>query len=407
MSKRLKIFCIVICIILCAVFLGGCTKGEAKKELNSIAIVIGFAVDAAEGKGEEEVLLTAQVVHNSSSLQSDGSGESSSGSGGDLGKSFWNVQSTGGNLLETIRNASHITNRKLYVAHNQVVIFSKEIAEKGVGRYLDHFLRDHETRYDVNIVISDGPAGEVLAVESHLEVLPAQDLNKLILRQEQEGNIASCTIFKFAREYKIPYKSVLVPIVKIIKPEESETKSPYLSVDKVAVFKKGKMVGTFDKEQTRGILWLMGDVMKGVISFEYDEESVTVEVLDGNSKIKPSYKNGKIILQAEINADLSLGEFQSGKKIDQKLLDNLSKACEDKIKNDIVSVFSEIQKYETDILGIGEYFYRFHNKVWDSISENFEELYKNTEIEVSVNVDIIRAGSLLEKADQRGNEQNE
>ena len=197
MKKRQT--CLLLCFICLLSFCGGCAHTKTKRELDSLAVVLGIAIDKAEEKDEigsesfgedsEKLLLTAQVVRNISISQNSSESESSgSGNEGDLGRPYWNVQVVGSNLLETLRSAIHITNRRLYVAHNQVVIISKDIAQQGIAKYLDYFFRDHETRYDVGIVISDGKAGEVLDVVSHLESFPAQDLKKLVERQKDDAH---------------------------------------------------------------------------------------------------------------------------------------------------------------------------------------------------------------------------
>lgn len=298
MKKRQT--CLLLCFICLLSFCGGCAHTKTKRELDSLAVVLGIAIDKAEEKDEigsesfgedsEKLLLTAQVVRNISISQNSSESESSgSGNEGDLGRPYWNVQVVGSNLLETLRSAIHITNRRLYVAHNQVVIISKDIAQQGIAKYLDYFFRDHETRYDVGIVISDGKAGEVLDVVSHLESFPAQDLKKLVERQKDDAHGPQCTLFSFIKDYKIPYKSTLVPIVRIITPEESDNKSPYLHIAGSAVFKDDKMVTSLDENQTRGALWVLGQVENGIIALDYEGANVAIEIIEGSGDFNVEY----------------------------------------------------------------------------------------------------------------------
>ena len=124
MKKRQT--CLLLCFICLLSFCGGCAHTKTKRELDSLAVVLGIAIDKAEEKDEigsesfgedsEKLLLTAQVVRNISISQNSSESESSgSGNEGDLGRPYWNVQVVGSNLLETLRSAIHITNRRLYV----------------------------------------------------------------------------------------------------------------------------------------------------------------------------------------------------------------------------------------------------------------------------------------------------
>lgn len=416
--KKGKYISLALCVICLSLFCTGCTDRGAKRELNSLAIVLGIAIDAADEKdaaefdnfGDESdrLLLTSQVVRNISVSQNSSQSESAGsggGSEGDLSKPYWNVQTQGANLLETLRSAVHITNRKLYIAQNQVVIISKELAEKGIVKYMDYFFRDQESRYDVNLVIAEEKAGEVLDTVSHLESLPAQDLNKLIKRQKSAAQSPECTLFSFVREYKTPFKSTLVPMVRVIEPEEEEEKSPFLYVAGSAVFKDGKMVTQLDENQTRGALWMQDDVQLGVLALKYKDAYTSIELIDGSGGYSVEYKDGKIKLKADIKATGVLGELQGSQELNPTVLEDLKKLCVDEIKNEIHSAFDEVRSAGADIYGIGEHFYRSENKTWKTMQEHFEDLYKNAELEVEVDMKIIRTGSLIEPADENGGEQ--
>lgn len=411
-TKWIGFFVCFLCLpLLCT----GCAHTKTKRELDSLAVVMGIAFDKANGKDEigaenfgedsEKLLLTAQVVRNVSISQNNSESESSgAGTEGDLGRPYWNVSVVGSNLLETLRSAIHITNRRLYVAQNQVVVISREVAEQGIAKYLDYFFRDHEMRYDVNLVISEEKACDVLSVVSHLESLPAQDLSKLIERQGDDAHSPQCTLFSFVKDYKIPYKSTLVPMVRVIEPDTPEEQSPFLYVAGSAVFKDDRMVTSLDENQTRGALWIQGKVQHGVIALEYEDASVAVEILEGDGHFTTEYTGGSIKVKANAEMTGVLGELQGNRQMDTAVLEALQKICAEEIEQKIRSAFQELQSKKADILGVAEHFYRYQHKTWKKISDDFDTLYENAELEVHVKVDLIRTGSLLEPADENGGE---
>lgn len=414
---RKRKICLLLCFTCLLLFCSSCAHTKTKRDLDSLAVVMGIAIDNAEGKNEngaqtsgdeaQKLLLTVQVVRNISISPNSSESESSgSGNEGDLGRPYWNVQVVGSNLLETLRSAIHITNRRLYVAHNQVVIINKDVAQQGIAKYLDYFFRDHETRYDVSLVISDGKAGDVLNVVSHLESLPAQDLNKLIERQKDDAHAPQCTLFSFIKDYKIPYKSTLVPIVRVITPEESEERSPYLYIAGSAVFKDDKMVTSLDEDQTRGALWILGEVGHGVITLDYEGANVAIEIINGSGSFTTEYIDGRIKVKANVKMTGVLGELQGSRKVDPSILRDIEKACAEEMKNKICSAFHEIQSNKADVFGIAERFYRYHYKTWKKIAGDFDSLYENADFDVDVKTEIIRTGSLLEPADENGGESN-
>ena len=401
MKKRACVFSCLLCLM---IFLNGCVRSGTKRELEALAVVMGIAMDKMDEKSgpeSERLLLTAQVVRNiaisQNSSQSEGGGSASEG---DLSKPYWNVQVTGTDLLEALRSAVHITNRRLYVAQNQILVIGRELAEDGIAKYLDYFFRDHETRYDVSLIVSEGTASEILNVESHLESFPAQDLNKLIARQQDDSHAPRCTLFSFFRDYKTPYKASLVPMVCVA----ATILSPYLYVAKSAVFKEDKMVAELDERQTRGALWMLGEVQRGVITVNYEGVEVAIEILDGSGNYQVEYSDGRIKVKADIKMTGSLGELQGSRTVDASVMDALEKTCAGEIEAEIRSAFREMQLNGADVLGIGEAFYRYYPRTWKMIANHFESLYPAAELTCRIDADIIRTGSLLEPADENGRE---
>ena len=414
---RKKLISLLLCAVCVSVFCSACSKGGTKRELNSLAVILGIAIDELNeeqegnfenfGEQSEKLLVTTQVVRNIAVSQNSSSSEGGSPGGGgegDLGKPYWNVRCEGANLLETLRSAVHVTNRRLYIAQNQVVIFSKEVAEKGIVKYLDYFFRDHESRYDVDLIVAEENAGEILSVESHLESLPAQDLEKLIKKQKDASQSPICTMFSFLQEYQIPHRSTLVPMVRVVKPKEDDKKSSYLYVSGSAIFKEGKMVSSLNENQTRGALWVLNDVHRGVIATDYQGTNMSVEIMDGSGDFSVNFTNGKIRIKAAVKASCVLGELQSSQQIDPSALEEIGDVCEKEIEKEIRSAFLEMQSVGADVWGVGEKFYRYQNKTWKRLSEDFEELFRNAELNVDAKVDIIRTGSLVEPADENGGE---
>lgn len=414
MSK--KILSLLAAFVIMAVTLSGCSDKNTKRGLSDLAIVIGLAIDKSAGQNQgyetfgedkEKILMTAQVVRNDSVGQQGSSQQSSGTSGkGDVGKTYWNVEVVGGNLLETMRAATHVTNRSLYLAQNQVVVISSDVAKEGIAKYLDFFFRDHETRYDVSLIISEGKAGEILAIESHLDSLPAQDLYKLINSQKKDSGTPDCTLFSFMRDYKTPYKSALVPFVRIIEPE-NEQRSPFLFVAGSGIFKEDKMVGILDEGQTRGVLWVTDEVSDGIVALDFNGIDISLEILDSKGNFTAEYSNGKVTVKSKVEAVFSLGEYQGAGRFDTETMKQIENMCAEEMKKEIREGFTKIKENNADVLGVGNYFYRFDFKNWQNIKENFAELYKNAEIQIDADVQIIRTGSLLEPIEAKNGGRNE
>ena len=80
---------------------------------------------------------------------------------------------------------TNISNHKLYFPHNQVIIMGKSLAEDGVIKYLDFFLRDAETRDNVLVLVAGGTAGEILDTMPEGDKLPAVNISNSLDAQSR------------------------------------------------------------------------------------------------------------------------------------------------------------------------------------------------------------------------------
>ena len=60
------------------------------------------------------------------------------------------------------------------------------------------------------------------------------------------------------------------------------------------------MVDTLNEKQTRGALWLMGDVRSGVIALEYKDSGVSLEIMKSSGAVKANYENGGIKIKGDV-----------------------------------------------------------------------------------------------------------
>ena len=142
---------ILFIIIILTSLLSGCWN---YRDLEDLSIVSGIGLDLKE---KDEIIMTAQII-NTSSLKS---GESGSGSGS-ADQTVRVTTSTGNTVFQALRNFIPQASRRLYLSHMQVLIIGQDAAKKGVYPLIDLFVRNHESRPGIRLLISHEKAGDVL-----------------------------------------------------------------------------------------------------------------------------------------------------------------------------------------------------------------------------------------------------
>jgi len=366
--------------------LSGCL---GTREINDLEIVIGMGVDKDENHGN--ILLTAQVVKATAER------ESESGSGGGESKAFWNVSSSGNSIFDAVRQMTYKTGNRLFISHNQAVIFGKEVAAEGLQEYIDFFLRAHEMRPTALILVAEDRASDVLNVKPETEKFPAVNIAKLIKTYGFTSTFYKINMKDFASCLISATKAPLVPLVSIIHDEDYED----IYVSGMVVFKKGKIVGELNHDEVRGLLWVLGKVKSGVIivSSPNEQGKAVLEIIRAKSKVTPEIKDGKIVMHIKIKEESSLAEQTTSENLaTDKAFEKIQEASEEVIRQEIMTVFDKSIKLNADIFGFGEMIHKKYNKEWKTLKDNWDKIYPTIELNIDVDTKIIKTDLLKKPA---------
>ncbi len=388
MGKIKKFFILLITCIYLMFFTTGCWNS---RELNAIAIVLGTGIDKSPEQGK--IQITAQIV-KPESLRSSGSNK---GGGSSNDKSFWNASYDGETVFSSIRGLTHVSPRKLFWPHNQVIIFGKSVAFSGIKEYIDFFLRDHEPRISAYILVSDTTARDVFEVTPKLEKVTSMNINSLMKNQSSTSQTVVTKFKEFLTDYMSKTKVCIAPIIRITGEGEGKT----ISVSGLAMFKDLKMTGQLDENETRGVLWATGKVKSGIITVDIAENNkkVSFETIKARSKITPEIKDNTIIMKININAEGNIGENTGNLDITKlEVINALEKAVTNTIKNEIMSAVKKAKEFDTDVFGFGNLLYEKYPEQWLHIGNDWDVIFKNVQTEISVNTNIILEGKINKPA---------
>ncbi len=357
-----------LCLSLC-----GCWN---RREIGKIAIVMGFAVD--KGEKEDEIEITAQIA-NTRTISAASEGKSG---GGDQ-KPYLNLSSTGEYVFPSIRSSVSKSGSKLYMAHNYVVIFGQETAEEGLGNYMDFFLRDHELRLDMHLLVARGKGADVLDVNAGFQSIPALHIHDLIQAQKQLSTGMTVTVFDYMNKLAAEKGAPLIPIIEI----DNSGGEDVLHMTGTAVFDGDKMIGELSERETRGLLWTMNEVEQAVLMVPMDEDKVGIEVIRAKGGIRAEVdENQNVTMVLEAEAEGALGsERGKGNYTTKEGVDRLLGAFAGEIEGEIRACLQKSQELRADIFGFSDVLYRYHPKVWETMQDaEFHNLPVRVEVKTKI-----------------------
>lgn len=360
-----------ICILL-TIILSGCWN---RRELDTLAIVMGVGVDKSDAPGK--IRITTQIV-KPAEIKTQGKD-----SGGIGAQAFWNLSGTGDTVFSTLREMTDESNRKLFFPHNQIIIFSRAIAKKGIQKYIDFFTRDPETRVNALVLISKGNASDILNVKSEMEKIPANNIAKLITAYSDATSQTNPEPLRAL----IPglMSKTTASTVPFIKISENDNKKIVMISD-TAVFKIDKLVGSLNKTEGRGLMWVLGKVKSGIIVVsDSNKDKVCIEIIRASSKMMPILNKKRITIKVNIFEEGNLGEQQGPKNLSKlKNVALLQRKIAAAIRNEVMESVKKSKKLDADVFGFGEAVHKKYPKQWKSLEENWDKTFKTIQVKVTV-----------------------
>ncbi len=396
MKKKIMV---LIFYMIAIISLTGCFDANELDELG-ISLILGFDVV------EDKLLITAEVVDPQYSSSSSDTGE---------GSTVKYVQGIGNTVFEAFRDITLKFDRRIYAAHNKVLIFGEELARSGLITHIDQLFRDREQRESAFMLIAKGArAYEVMGVNSGLETVPANYILDLIKNINNNPKSIDTNIISYMQHY---YHEGHHPIVGVIekkrknvidKTSEDKGSEEYeLSIIGSAIFRKDKLIGYLNGNDTKAVNYLLNNIENGIITFPIfnsSEEKVqseglptnvsSVNVIKGKTKNDIEINGDKVILKTKINIRAALGELIAKTDVsNEEDIRRLEDACSKTVEVNIESAVKKVQQeYGTDIFGFGVAFHHKYPKQWEKIKENWDEIFKDAEFQIEVKTSIIRTG---------------
>ncbi|MDD4402436.1 MAG: Ger(x)C family spore germination protein [Desulfitobacteriaceae bacterium] len=383
-KHRYKIAALLV-LILQLLFATGCWD---LLELNKRAIVVGLGFDSSPN--EDKILISVQIIDPSNIKTPQTAG------GGD-GQPYWIATNESTTVFEGMRAMTHVSSRKLFFPHNQIIIFGEDLAKKGIKDYLDLLMRDYEFRETNWIIVSEGKAQDILDTKTRVNNISAFFIRDLITERKFSSQAMAINIKDLAR--KITSKST-APIASYIYLENTGQEKR-LNLSRTAVFDNNmNMVGTLNNYESRGLLWVLGEVKSGIIVVESPngKGNYSLEILKVKSKIIPEFKDGKPTITVRVKESSNLGETSCLEDLTKPEVWELMESLQNEaIHQEISITLDKAQELKADIFGFGEAFHKKYPRRWKEMEPNWQEIFSSLEVNIIVESKVKNPGVIIKK----------
>jgi len=370
-----KKFIVIILILTILFSLSGCWSAT---EITDVAFLAGAAIE----KVGKEYKITYQVLIPEKVKKSDPKG-------------YIMISSTGPTIQEATRRLVKGLKRQLILSQTRAIIVSPEIAKENINQVLDFGFRSQQFRLNTYIYIAEEPA-KILGMTSPLDSVSAFGLSIGTDTIKASVSEMPATTYEDYMEQSMATQGCGCSYVNLLRVHhEEEPSQTHVDISGVGVIKNGKLVKeVYPLEEQRGLLWFNDEVQKGIISVHLDKENmVAVEIIETSTKIIPHLNNGKLSIDVKVKAEGNINEITSYKEIDQKEFAEIETDFARHIKSEMESILRVMRKEPvTEALGIGMAVYREYPEYWREIEEDWDEIFKDLEINIDVDTEIKNIG---------------
>lgn len=381
LTKRLWLLLLVI-----VVFVSGCWD---RRELENLAVVLGIGVNRPpEGDGYE---VSYQIVRAAQIYNPGGTG------GGQDLRPFWILRSSGPTVFEAIRNATFQSSRRLFLSHCQVIVVNEAVAREGLTSIMDFFTRDHEPRLTQWLLLTPEDPVQIFDASAGLERVSSQAISDLLQQYHVTSKIRPVRLAEYVRLTMAKTADNTLPIIKTI---ENAGKKEFV-LDGSGVIKGDKLVGYLDPRETRGLLWVLGEVRGGLVTVEVPGEKgkATMEIYNSSSKVKVEAKADKVHVKIEVRVRAGLGtQTTTADLFAPDRFEELEKQQEETIKGEIEAALVKAREYKADIFGFGRYLFSHDYRVWQRLSADWERHFVAATVEIKVKATLDKLGLITRPA---------
>lgn len=305
------------------------------------------------------------------------------------------IHTTSGILRGARENARRMSARQLEGGKIQQIIFSEELAKKGIHQMMEIFERDSTNPTLAWVVIAEGSPMEIFEKGLKFKDKPriAIYINQLLEGGTKSSYVPHTKVYDFDINYYVPGLDPITPIIKLM-PND-------VQIVGTALFDGDKMVGKIDTQSTALLLAMKGmmktteyitSISNSTEEAENKKKYLAVVLKNAKHNIKVTIKNNKPEVYIKLDFKANLDEYEWDHVGEEAEIKKLEKYLTQAIESQCMEVLQYTQEVGSDPIGIGDIVRAKHNEYWDRVE--WKDVYSDITFNVEAKVKIQQYGTV-------------
>jgi spore germination protein KC len=318
---------------------------------------------------------------------------------------IWVVEATGHTVFEAVKNLELLSTRKLLWTHIETMLFSEELAKRGIRPVLDFVDRERQVRLIARPFVVQGDINRLLEAEFPLEQFGGSALIKQFLSIQLELSVVPevDSMRVLFHHLAMPGLELILPRAVVLEKENNPPKSSKINpvlISGAAVFRGERLVGFLDNKETTGYLWVTGNARRAPLVLKCpgsEDELLTVEVFESKTELRPEIKGDKVRFKLFVRAEGRIQDFACPElPVEEAFINSLNRRMAAVIRNEIEMSLEKARELGADVFGLGNIIYRMKPQEWERLEGKWKEIFPEVMVDIEVEAIIRRPGLIVE-----------
>lgn len=351
-----------IIIIICILILTGCSDYV---EINDLGLITGISIDYKDNLYE----LTTQIIEN------------------DKESKVIVLSTKSSSIDEAMSEISKLSNKELFISHLKVLILSERLIKSNKD-YYDYFLRSSKSKMNFyTYIASNDEISDIFKIyedknSSSLYLDKMMDFNQNIFSSSTPLRFIDMIHNKYEYGINIVYPTITIK-------ENNDEKTLYLS--NLVSFNKDNIKLSLTENDSIFYNIITNNSKGTTLNIPCDNNNFTIEIQD--IKTKYNFKNN--VFNIDTKSLGKLKEYNCKYNLNKTdTINTLNKLTNKYIKDNINNLIIKMKTNNNDLIGIGNYIYKYNKDYFDFKNNNWDNNLKNINIKINSNVKINSSGEI-------------
>lgn len=298
----------------------------------------------------------------------------------------------GSNIPDAIERLGEETSRNPFFGQTRFLILSEKLVknEKVFREVLDEFERRTQINETMQVAVIKGDIEKLAKVEPMLENTLAAYIVGILHNSRILSNTVSMSLYELLAMLRNNDGNGVIPVLEI-----KGSQSQDISANELALIKDYKFLEYLDTKYVKTYKILNNNFQSGRKLIEYKGTLMSYYIYSADKRIWLEEDGDRLKYKVRIELEGDIEEYEFNKNLfDSETLKDISEIINKTVKLELEETTNYFQQQiGHDYLKFGDYTRKYHNSVYKRYKDNWDEAFKNAEIEYQVTAYIRRIGT--------------